>query len=151
MPNPLRALAVLSFSMSRRCSNFPFFSLVAMVVLLGACSNRQVKVEMQAGTEGPERIFETNRADRDEIGRLSETYEAAPSTRAGGKDGVRLLAKGELTAKVSFLVAGASKGALEAVEKTGGKVELIEVVPAAEKAKAKKGTAIAAKKAAAKA
>ena len=32
-----------------------------------------------------------------------------------------------------------------------GKVELIEVVPAAEKAKAKKGTAIAAKKAAAKA
>ena len=89
MPNPLRALAVLSFSMLRRCSNFPFFSLVAMVVLLGACSNRQVKVEMQAGTEGPERIFETNRADRDEIGRLSETYEAAPSTRAGGKDGVR--------------------------------------------------------------
>ena len=75
---------------------------------------------------------------------------AANLTR-GGKDGVRLLAKGELTAKVSFLVAGASKGALEAVEKTGGKVELIEVVPAAEKAKAKKGIAIAAKKAAAKA
>ena len=73
------------------------------------------------------------------------------SLARGGKDGVRLLGKGELTAKVSFLVAGASKGALEAVEKTGGKVELIEVVPAAEKAKAKKGTAIAAKKAAAKA
>ncbi len=75
----------------------------------------------------------------------------AASLARGGKDGVRLLGKGELTAKVSFLVAGASKGALEAVEKTGGKVELIEVVPAAEKAKAKKGTAIAAKKAAAKA
>ena len=29
----------------------------------------------------------------------------------GGKDGVRLLAKGELTAKISFVVAGASKGA----------------------------------------
>ena len=43
----------------------------------------------------------------------------------GGKDGVRLLAKGELTAKVSFKVAGASKGALEAVEKTGGSVEVI--------------------------
>ena len=42
----------------------------------------------------------------------------------GGKDGVRLLGKGELTAKVSFKVAGASKGAIEAVEKAGGKVEV---------------------------
>jgi large subunit ribosomal protein L15 len=75
---------------------------------------------------------------------------AANLTR-GGKDGVRLLAKGELTAKVSFLVAGASKSAIEAVEKTGGKVDVIEVVPAAEKAKAKKGKTLAAKKAAAKA
>ena len=41
----------------------------------------------------------------------------------GGKDGVRLLGKGELTAKVSFKVAGASKGAREAVEKAGGSVE----------------------------
>lgn len=66
----------------------------------------------------------------------------------GGKDGVRLLAKGELTAKVSFLVAGASKSAIEAVEKTGGKVDVIEVIPAADKAKAKKGKTLAAKKAA---
>ena len=65
----------------------------------------------------------------------------------GGKDGVRLLGKGELTAKVSFLVAGASAGAIEAVEKAGGKVEVIAVVPAAEKAAAKKGSAKAAKKA----
>ena len=62
-----------------------------------------------------------------------------------------LLDKGELTAKVNLLVAGASKGAVEAVEKAGGKVQVIEVVPAADKAKAKKGTALAAKKAAAKA
>ena len=41
----------------------------------------------------------------------------------GGKDGVRLLAKGELTSKVSFKVAGASKGAVEQVEKLGGTVE----------------------------
>ncbi|WP_327752462.1 50S ribosomal protein L15 [Sphingobium sp. SJ10-10] len=75
----------------------------------------------------------------------------AAALARGGKDGVRLLAKGDLTAKVSFLVAGASKGAVEAVEKTGGKVDVIEVVPAAEKAKAKKGTTLAAKKAAAKA
>ena len=42
----------------------------------------------------------------------------------GGKDGVRLLGKGELTAKVQFKVAGASKGAIEAVEKAGGSVEV---------------------------
>ncbi len=42
----------------------------------------------------------------------------------GGKDGVRLLGKGELTAKVQFKVAGASKGAVAAVEKAGGSVEV---------------------------
>ena len=41
----------------------------------------------------------------------------------GGKDGVRLLGKGELSAKLAFKVAGASKGAREAVEKAGGSVE----------------------------
>ncbi len=68
----------------------------------------------------------------------------------GGKDGVRLLAKGELTAKVNFTVAGASKSAIEAVEKAGGKVEVLVVVAASEKAAAKKGTVKAAGKAAAK-
>ena len=57
----------------------------------------------------------------------------------GGKDGVRLLGKGELTAKLSFTVAGASKGAIEAVEKAGGSVSVIEVVAPADKAAAKKG------------
>lgn len=42
----------------------------------------------------------------------------------GGKDGVRLLAKGEVSAKLTFTVAGASKSAVEAVEKAGGKVEV---------------------------
>jgi large subunit ribosomal protein L15 len=64
--------------------------------------------------------------------------DAAGLTR-GGKDGVRLLGKGELTTKLSFKVAGASKGAREAVEKAGGSVEVIEVTPAADKAAAKKG------------
>ncbi len=45
-------------------------------------------------------------------------------------DGVRLLAKGELKAKVSFEVAGASKTALEAVEKAGGKVTILAPSPA---------------------
>lgn len=43
----------------------------------------------------------------------------------GGKDGVRLLAKGELKAKLSFAVMGASKGAREAVEKAGGSIEIV--------------------------
>jgi len=64
---------------------------------------------------------------------------AAGLTR-GGKDGVRLLAKGEFSAKLSFNVAGASKTAKEAVEKAGGSVEIPEIVPAAEKAKAKHRT-----------
>ncbi|MCA0873826.1 50S ribosomal protein L15 [Seohaeicola saemankumensis] len=35
-------------------------------------------------------------------------------------DGVRVLAKGELTAKVTLTVTGASKSAIDAVEKAGG-------------------------------
>jgi large subunit ribosomal protein L15 len=58
----------------------------------------------------------------------------------GGKDGIRLLGKGSLTAKLSFRVAGASKGAREAVEAAGGSIELIEVVAASEKAAAKKNS-----------
>jgi len=69
----------------------------------------------------------------------------------GGKDGVRLLAKGELTSKVNFSVAGASKAAVEAVEKAGGKVEVLVKVSASEKAAAKKSSVKnAAKEAAAK-
>jgi large subunit ribosomal protein L15 len=40
------------------------------------------------------------------------------------RDGVRLLAKGELKTKVKVAVAGASKAAVEAVEKAGGSVTL---------------------------
>jgi large subunit ribosomal protein L15 len=36
------------------------------------------------------------------------------------KDGIRVLAKGEFTAKVTMSVHGASTGAVEAVEKAGG-------------------------------
>jgi large subunit ribosomal protein L15 len=45
----------------------------------------------------------------------------------GGKDGVRLLAKGEFTTKASFKVTGVSKGARAAVEAAGGSIELPEV------------------------
>ncbi|MEQ8265760.1 MAG: 50S ribosomal protein L15 [Parvibaculum sp.] len=41
------------------------------------------------------------------------------------KDGVRLLAQGELKAKLDFEVAGVSAGAKEAVEKAGGSVTVV--------------------------
>jgi len=47
----------------------------------------------------------------------------------GGKDGVRLLGKGDFSAKVKFLVAGVSAGAKAAVEKAGGSVEVPEAGP----------------------
>jgi large subunit ribosomal protein L15 len=46
------------------------------------------------------------------------------------RDGVRLLGKGELKAKVTLAVAGASASAIAAVEKLGGKVILPEAAPA---------------------
>ena len=41
------------------------------------------------------------------------------------KDGVRLLGNGELKTKVTLNITGATKSAIEAVEKAGGKVEII--------------------------
>jgi large subunit ribosomal protein L15 len=51
------------------------------------------------------------------------------------KDGVRLLARGELKAKVNITVSGASAAAVAAVEKAGGKVTLLNP-PAADEAAA---------------
>ncbi len=45
-------------------------------------------------------------------------------------DGIRLLAKGELSAKVTIEVAGASAAAVAAVEKAGGKVVVSKGAPA---------------------
>jgi large subunit ribosomal protein L15 len=73
------------------------------------------------------------------LGRLQEAFDAgklaADSTIDGAAlvaagllrrvhDGVRLLAKGELKAKLTIEVAGASQAAIAAVEKAGGKVIL---------------------------
>ncbi|PYE86795.1 50S ribosomal protein L15 [Phyllobacterium leguminum] len=61
----------------------------------------------------------------------AETLKAAGIIRRT-KDGVRLLADGEITAKVNFDLAGASKAAIEKIEKSGGSVKLPEVAAAAE-------------------
>jgi large subunit ribosomal protein L15 len=59
------------------------------------------------------------------------TVDAAALKAAGVirrlKDGVRILADGELTTKVSFEVAGASKTAVEKIEKSGGSIKLLVV------------------------
>jgi large subunit ribosomal protein L15 len=44
------------------------------------------------------------------------------------RDGVKILGVGELTTKVSFQVAGASKSAVEAIEKAGGSVTILGAV-----------------------
>jgi large subunit ribosomal protein L15 len=59
-----------------------------------------------------------------------ETVTVEALVKAGvirrAKDGVRLLGDGELKAKLAFDIAGASKAAIEKVEKAGGSVKLPE-------------------------
>jgi large subunit ribosomal protein L15 len=77
------------------------------------------------------------------LGRIQQAVEAgkldtsAPVTNeslfAAGvtskvRDGVKILGVGELKAKLSFQVAGASKSAVEAIEKAGGSVTLLGAV-----------------------
>jgi len=47
-------------------------------------------------------------------------------------DGIRVLAKGEITAKATIAVTGASKAAVEAVEKAGGALTIVAKEAAAE-------------------
>ena len=65
---------------------------------------------------------------------VASLVEAGVLRRA--KDGVRILGGGEIKAKVTIEAAGASKSAVAAVEKAGGKIDII--VPAAPAEKKKK-------------
>lgn len=87
-----------------------------------------------------------------DAGRLDakKTVDHAALCAAGvcreARDGVRLLAKGEIKTKLNFEVAGASKTAVEAVEKAGGKVAVTgqaggDAVEAKGKAKTEKASA----------
>lgn len=77
-----------------------------------------------------------------DAGRLDakKPVDAAALREAGvvktARDGIRLLAKGELKAKIDITVAGASKAAVEAVEKAGGSVTVVVKAPASESAPA---------------
>jgi large subunit ribosomal protein L15 len=57
-------------------------------------------------------------------------------------DGVRLLGNGELTSKVTLNITGATKASIAAVEKAGGKVEIIDksVAPVVRKKAKSDGT-----------
>ena len=54
------------------------------------------------------------------------------------KDGVRLLAKGDLISKIDIEVSGASKAAITAVEKAGGSIKLLASVKMAKEPKKRK-------------
>jgi large subunit ribosomal protein L15 len=56
---------------------------------------------------------------------------------AKAPDGIRLIGKGELKAKIEITVAGASKSAIAAVEKAGGKVTVVVPKPKGNPRKAK--------------
>ncbi|KQU51347.1 50S ribosomal protein L15 [Bosea sp. Leaf344] len=54
-----------------------------------------------------------------------EALVAAGVITRQAKDGVKILGVGELTAKLAFEVAGASKSAVAAIEKAGGSVKIL--------------------------
>jgi large subunit ribosomal protein L15 len=47
------------------------------------------------------------------------------------KDGVRIMSDGEISAKLTLEVAGASKSAVEKIEKAGGSIKLLAAAPVA--------------------
>jgi len=75
------------------------------------------------------------------LGRIQQAVEAGKLDAAGAvtvdalvaagvitrkaRDGVKILGVGELKAKLAFEVAGASKSAVEAIEKAGGSVKIL--------------------------
>ncbi len=73
-----------------------------------------------------------------EAGKLDagQTVDAAALKAAGVirrvKDGVRVLADGDVSSKLTLEVAGASKSAVEKIEKAGGSIKLLAAAAAAE-------------------
>ncbi|MBL0934212.1 MAG: 50S ribosomal protein L15 [Rhizobiaceae bacterium] len=68
--------------------------------------------------------IDSGRLDGKKAVTIEALVEAGLIRRA--KDGVRLLGTGEIKSKVSFDIAGASKSAIEKVEKAGGSVKVPE-------------------------
>ncbi len=104
----------------------------------------QMPLERRLPKRGFKNIFRKRYAELN-LGRLQAAIEAsrvdpaqtltAQSLAAAGvigkpHDGLRLLAKGEIKTKITIEAAGASKAAVAAVEKAGGRVVLPAAAPA---------------------
>ena len=77
-----------------------------------------------------EKAVETGKLDAAQT--ITEaSLKAAGLIGTGKVDGVRLLARGEVTRALTVSVSGASVAAVAAIEKAGGRVELIGAAPAA--------------------
>jgi large subunit ribosomal protein L15 len=105
-------------------------------VAINGFEGGQMPLYMRLPKRGFKNIFATDFAEVN-LGRIQKALDAKllkagekiteDSLRKAGltgksKDGVRLLGKGTITAKIEIEIAGASKGAIEAVEKAGGSV-----------------------------
>jgi large subunit ribosomal protein L15 len=112
-------------------------------VAINGFEGGQMPLHRRLPKRGFNNIFST-RLNEVNLGRVQEALDAGalkaaePITaellvKAGvlrrKKEGVRLLGGGELKTKASFVVHGASKSAIAAVEKLGGKVEVLYVRP----------------------
>lgn len=62
---------------------------IALATSIVGCSNKQVRIEMRSGENGPLRTFETNRASGEERTRLTEVYASGPMQAIDGREGVR--------------------------------------------------------------
>jgi len=126
-------------------------------VALGGFEGGQMPLHRRMPKRGFHNIFR-RRYQVINLGRLQKAIEAgkldagklinAESLVAAGvmrraRDGVRLLAKGEIGIKLNIEVVGASQAAIDAVEKAGGKVTVTKPKAApeapAKEAKVKKG------------
>lgn len=127
-------------------------------VRLGGFEGGQMPLHRRLPKRGFVSMFPKDYAELN-LGRLQEAIESGKLdakqelnaeilTKAGlvtkAKDGVRLLAKGEIKSKVTLTVAGASKSAIEAIEKAGGKVNIIPKKVLPPKINKKKAAATAA-------
>jgi large subunit ribosomal protein L15 len=62
---------------------------------------------------------------------ITEDALVAAGLTSNKRDGIRILAKGEITTKVKLVVTGASAAAVEAIEKAGGSITVATPKPAA--------------------
>jgi len=79
---------------------------------------------VELGTGRLQAAVDAKKVDAKKKITVESLVEAGVLRRA--KDGVRLLVKGELSAKVTISVAGASRGAVAMVEKAGGTVTVMK-------------------------